>query len=166
MVTSHVAHHGMNISGSGARGLVGTKLQTILVPPDLLHPSYSLCFSSQHFLALTLTETHEPLVTPSFHKIVWWQMAQGKGRLKGKHKHSKSCNQFIFKEVAGVTMRWTLIEYRNSPSPCQADTLEKTDGKGGGRLVRCNDVHPTKPKKHPWLGMLGLPNLSGLETVI
>lgn len=77
--------------------LLGAKLQTILVPSVLLHPSFSLCFNSQHFLALTLTETCKPLVTPSFQKIVWGQMAQGKGRLKGKH--TRSCNHFIFKEA-------------------------------------------------------------------
>lgn len=110
MVTSHVAHYGISSwhahlrqRGSGASMLVGAKLQTILVPPELLHPSFSLCFNSQHFLALTLTEICETLVTPSFQKFIWWQMAQGKGRLKGKGKHTKSCKKInkklIFEEV-------------------------------------------------------------------
>ena len=45
--------------------LAGPKLQTVLVHPELLHPSFSVFFNSQRCLALALTETWEPLVASS-----------------------------------------------------------------------------------------------------
>lgn len=61
--------------------LVGAEFQTMLVDLELLHPSFSACFHSQHCLALALTETWEPLVASSAPREVgWWQRAKGGSR--------------------------------------------------------------------------------------
>lgn len=58
--------------------LVGAELQTVLVHPELLHPSFSACFNSQHRLALALTEAWEPLVASSPPR--GWLVADGPGQ--------------------------------------------------------------------------------------
>lgn len=45
--------------------LAGARLQTALVHLELLHPQLSVCFNSQHCLALALTEIWEPLIASS-----------------------------------------------------------------------------------------------------
>lgn len=91
MVTSHVAHYGISswhalLSqwGWGASVLVGAKLQTILVTPELLHPSFSLCFNSLHFWALRLAETCEPLVTPPSKRLSGGRWPKAKGGSRGR----------------------------------------------------------------------------------
>lgn len=77
MPTSHVAlatvHlSGTHVPGSGASMFVGAELQTVLVHPGLLHPSFSAWFNWQHCLALALTGTWEPLVASAPPREVGW----------------------------------------------------------------------------------------------
>lgn len=50
-------------------------------------------------------------------------MAEGKGRLKDKCKHVKSCSQLIFKDVGRGDQEMELNQAEKQPQLLQADNL-------------------------------------------